>query len=193
LCAAAVQVLVLSSNRLFYQEVLMFSHQEEMLSDYLTVHTHTGFNLTATPGHYIWVRTHNQAALQMLPMSSLKVGDQLMAVNATHLTMQPATVVAVTKSRQAGLYKPHTMSGSTIVDNLAALTFTSSILPSLFLHKVLMVPVWLLHLTVPDFVLDAINAIAFRLYFSDAIQATLLNLAWLNEAIRVLPVPTACA
>jgi hypothetical protein len=110
-----MQVLVQSSGRTFFEEVLMFSHQEPHAhSTYITLHTDKGSNLTATLGHYAWVKKQGGSALQITPVMDVGIGDVLMVLADTQVTafgaaptntdaLRSATVRAITLSMQAGL------------------------------------------------------------------------------------------
>ena len=148
----------------------MFSHQEATAGNYLTLHTSNNHSISATKDHYLWAIKRGSAVIDISRARDLVVGDSLLVLNeheaANNSAMQPDVIVAVTCSQQIGLFNPHTMSGSIIVNQVAALTFTCTIPPSIALHRALMQPVQILHYLLPDIVIAVVNKAAIDFHFA---------------------------
>ena len=148
----------------------MFSHKQvASVNDYMTVHTEGNVSITATDGHYIWVAKKGHLPLIIIAVAQVELGDAVMVTTGSqplsNWPWQLEAVIAITCSTQVGLYNPHTRSGSIVVDNVSALTFTSSIPASLGLHKALMAPVQGLHMLLPDTMLTIINDVLMSILF----------------------------
>ncbi len=153
-----------------FEEVLMFSHKEvASVNDYMTVHTQGNRSITANDGHYIWVAKKCHLPLVITAVAQVELGDVVMVTTGSqplsNWPWQLEAVTAITRSMQVGLYNPHTRSGSIVVDNVSALTFTSSIPASLGLHQALMAPVQGLHMLLPDTRLILINDVLMSVFF----------------------------
>lgn len=152
-----------------YETVLMFSHKAASVSSmFYTIRTAGNHSITATAGHYLWVVNTGSTVPHIVAAANIVVGDHLLVaaavqdhVFAEHLEQ----VTAVSKSTQQGLFNPHTQSGSIVVDNIAALTFTTSIPASLTVHSALMAPIQLLHCILPATTLTTINNMVLASYF----------------------------
>ena len=77
----------------------------------------------------------------------------------------PTKIIDIQLSMQQGLYNPHTMSGTIVVDRFAAATFTETIPPSFLVHRVLIMPALLLYVALPAFVADWLNSICLAVHF----------------------------
>ena len=157
----------------------MFSHQEATASSYLTLHTSSNHSISATEDHYLWAIRRGSAAIKISCARDLVTGDSLLVLNeheaANNTALQSDVIVAITCSQQLGLFNPHTMSGSIIVNQIAALTFTRTIAPSIALHRALMQPVQILHYLLPDPAIAVLNKAAVYCYF--AIMSAITALA----------------
>lgn len=102
-----------------YSSVYMFSHKEQnSVNDFVRVSTSNGHVITASPGHYIIVNGKMKAA------GSIVGGDKLMTESGED------KVVGVENVRKQGLYNPHTVAGSIVVDGVLASDVTTAVKPS---------------------------------------------------------------
>ena len=170
-CHACLQVATTqSSGEIVFQDVFMFSHQspdETARFDVLTLEN--GQELMATVGHYIWatpllpsglirpsVSFQQDAAI--VAMGKLKPGDFVWVAPQASGLLVPISVKAKSYQIGRGLYNPHTASGTILVNDVAALTFTTMIPPSLKLHAALTTPTFLLYQVFPSWLSSALNA-----------------------------------
>ena len=148
----------------------MFSHQEATASNYLTLHTSNNHSISATVGHYLWAIRRGSAVVKISCARDLAAGDSLLVLDrheaANNTALQSDVIVAITCSQQLGMFNPHTMSGSIIVNQIAALTFTHTIPPSIALHRALMQPVQVLHYLIPDSIIVVLNKAPIHCYFA---------------------------
>lgn len=137
-----MQVLIMAADgHLAFQEVFMFSHRApQAVSSFVTLRTGSGREISASAGHYIWSATEcSTAAMSLRRAADVAVGHFVMAVNGTHHAA-PTRVVSKATSHQAGLFNPHTQSGSIVVNGVAASVFTDTLPPSLIVHHVVAAP-----------------------------------------------------
>jgi len=109
-----------------YSQVYFFGHRDAhaQLRDFVQVMLESGAKMTATKGHFVWANS------QWKDIDHVKVGDVMMQVMQGAAT--ESKVVAVEKSiSKQGLYNPHTMEGSIVVDNVLASSYTNVISPRL--------------------------------------------------------------
>lgn len=134
-----------------YEEVFMFSHRTpSAVSTFITLVTDSGNHVTTTPGHYVWVamgvRKSNTWSGQPVRVEDIKVGDCLLKLDDAVAQVSLACVVGKTEQLGTGLYNPHTVSGSIVVNGIVALTFTDTLPPSLLIHSIVTAPARLLYL-----------------------------------------------
>lgn len=72
--------------------------------------------LLLSPGHYLWVNGRLAAA------STVVAGDALIAADGTR-----AVVTGVSRIVASGLFNPHTLGGSLVVDGLAVSCYTTAV------------------------------------------------------------------
>ena len=144
-----MQVLTLSSDgALVFEEIFMFSHRQHLpYAKFVTLQTQTGLNISATPGHYIWIINDtleksgaSMPSLVLKRAGDIAIGDRLAQITAFRLAVEPAHVVNIVVSFQQGLYNPHTASGTIVVNSLAATTFTDFLPPYTHMHALMTVP-----------------------------------------------------
>ena len=76
----------------------------------------------------------------MVTMAALKEGDFLWEAAMSQGLVLPSKIVSLKTEIGQGLYNPHTLSGSMIVNNITATTFTSFLPKSPLLHHLLIAP-----------------------------------------------------
>lgn len=164
---SALQVLVSGLNaRARYESIFMFSHRSAtQLSDFLVLQTANNISLTVSPGHYLLI----SEGKALIRAADAKLGDYVWTMPESQpgadLKLMPSRLVSIMPSAQEGLYNPHTFSGTIIVNQVAAATFTDTIPPSLSAHLVLTIPALLLYMVVPSFVADLLNNAILALHF----------------------------
>ncbi len=146
------------NGQAYFEKVFMFSHRNaQKISEYLTLHTASNRSLTITPGHYLFV--NKDKALKRA--ADAKPGDYIWTTSESHPDtspfLMPTEIVSIQPSMQKGLYNPHTFSGTIIVNNVAATTFTDTIPPSFQAHTMLTLPAVFLFTILPSFVADWLN------------------------------------
>ena len=157
--------------RLCFQDVFMFSHQSpDKIARFDVLTLENGQELMATVGHYIWatpllpsglvrpslVSFQQDAAI--VAMGELKLGDFVWVAPQPSRLLVPMSVKAKSSQIGRGPYNPHTASGTILVNDVAALTFTTMIPPSLKLHAALTTPAFLLYQVFPSWLSSALNA-----------------------------------
>lgn len=157
----------------------MFSHRSaHQLSDFLELQTTNNMSLAVTPGHYLLVGEGRD----LIRAADVHVGDCVWTLpesqpDAAHQLL-PSKLVSILPSKQKGLYNPHTLSGTIIVNQVAAATFTDTIPPSFSAHSMLTAPAMVLYMLVPSFVADWLNnAILAMLHGSKPVGLTALAAA----------------
>jgi hypothetical protein len=114
---------------LFFDEIYMFGHKDAApLSTFVQLAT-AGGALRLTPDHHVFV-TRAGARLE-LPASAAQVGDLVHVVGADGAAKLQA-VVAKSLTAGRGLFNPYTLSGSIVVDGVAASCHSSSFLDGAF-------------------------------------------------------------
>ncbi len=100
-----------------FSPVYTFSHRDETaVSRHLQINLRSGAQLTLTPGHFVYSNDRVVAA------SDLSVGDYLKSAEGGLDTVRHISLVTAT-----GLYNPHTISGTIIVDGILCSTYTNAI------------------------------------------------------------------
>lgn len=98
-----------------------------------------------------------------------KLGDLVWTLPESQLgassLLMPTKLVDIESSMQRGLYNPHTFSGTIIVNQVAAATFTDAIAPSFRAHRILTLPAMLLHMVLPSHVADWLNNVLLAVHF----------------------------
>ncbi len=149
-----------------YEEISMFSHRNaQQLSTFLVLRTANNMTLTLSPGHYLFVN----GGSKLLRAGDTRIGDLVWTLpesrpGASPL-LAPTKVVDIQSSMQEGLYNPHTISGTIIVNQLAAATFTDTIPPSFLVHYMLTLPAITLNMVLPSFVADWLNNLVLAVHF----------------------------
>ena len=166
----------------------MFSHRNaEQLSTFLVLSTANNMTLTVSPGHYLFVN----GGSNLLRAADAKIGDLVWTLPESQpgigSVLVPTKLVDIQSSMQQGLYNPHTISGTIIVNQLAAATFTETIPPSFLVHYMLTFPAILLHTVLPLFVADWLNGIVLAVHFGSkpTILAVLGAISKCNGPIMV--------
>ncbi|KAK9868011.1 hypothetical protein WJX84_004571 [Apatococcus fuscideae] len=147
------QVMTLTTaGNLEFQEVFMFTHKSPEMAQHLTIQTDNGQTISLTPDHYILVSNSavgiaSIGASKVLPAADVKVGDKLITINGAKLEW--GIVQSISHGFEEGLYNPHTSAGTILVNNVAALTFPSSLPPYIAAHTVATFPAKVLYNLIP--------------------------------------------
>ena len=159
------------------ETIFMFSHQAATAyNQFVSITTSTNDTISATAGHYLPVsKTSFSTFSDAKPVraADVGIGDTLWRLTGT--IMQPVRVKSVTHLGMTGLYNPHTPSGTIVVDNLAAFTFTDSILPSLTAHRLATFVPYAMYIVSEALGLQAFtspfNSLLLHLYHDNALSA----------------------
>jgi len=104
-----------------FSRVFMFSHKDQYaMTTFVSLHTESGLSLTLSPGHLIPVGSGN-----LVRADNVKVGD----IVSTNSRIDDA-VTRISRVRAQGLFNPHTLSGSILVNGILTSCYTSEVLPS---------------------------------------------------------------
>ena len=139
----------------------MFSHQDKFQTTiYVEIVLASGTVILVTPGHYIWATCSSSIRnplfntdAKIRAAQELQSGDYLWEYCKASRTLKRSKIAAINYTKATGRINPHTFSGTIIVDNVAALTFTESLPPSLAYHKATIMPIWIAYniIRVPSF------------------------------------------
>lgn len=80
----------------------------------------------------------------MFKMSELTPGDWLWEVDPSSNALRPVMILSTRILEGRGLYNPHTLSGTMIVNNISALSFTDALPKSSVLQSLLTSPLALI-------------------------------------------------
>lgn len=94
------------------------------------------------------------AAHEYMPM---QVGDDLFELEGSQSVARP--VVEASRTTRAGLFNPHTASGSLVVDGIAASVITDFMPASLALHTAVTMPAQALYHILPTSAAEALNSV----------------------------------
>lgn len=115
------QVLVAGGR---FSPVFMFTHRTAARAaggGYTQLRTAGGLSLTATDGHYV-----QTAGRGLVAAGAVRVGDALVRGGADAAA---DAVVAAGPARARGLYNPHTLDGTLVVDGVVASAYTTALAP----------------------------------------------------------------
>ncbi len=102
-----------------YSDVFMFSHRDAAArSLFVRLVTSARAQVTLTHSHYVYANDKLVAA------GAVRVGDSLVLADGSH-----AKVTTVETVSSKGLYNPHTLDGTIIVDGILTSTYTTSVHP----------------------------------------------------------------
>lgn len=100
-----------------FSPVYAFSHRDgHAISRHVRITLDSGNQLTLTPGHFIQVND------KFVPASQVSVGDYLTSVNGNRETVKHSSMIV-----SEGLYNPHTVSGTVIVNDILCSTYTTAV------------------------------------------------------------------
>ena len=98
------------------------------------------------------------------------VGDLVARTDAESSSLVWARVVGKSESFRSGLYNPHTASGTIVIDDIVATTFTDTLPPSFIVHSIVTMPMRLLFLACKAMgattQCDALNHLVLKAYFT---------------------------
>ena len=99
-----------------------------------------------------------QVKPEVLRAEEIQVGDSVWQVDPSRRKPQRTRVTEITRGPAVGLFNPHTLSGSIVVNDIAALTFTNTLPKSTWVHSLVTAPGALLYWLCPtDGAAEAIN------------------------------------
>ena len=102
---------------------------------------------------------------EILLAEEIQVGDSVWQVDPSSREPQRTTVTQITRGPAVGLFNPHTLSGSIVVNDIAALTFTDTLPKSTWVHSLVTAPGALLYWLCPtNEVAEAINSALLRVF-----------------------------
>lgn len=125
--------------------IYLFSHRTPVIgrggADVVTLETVGGHALTITSGHLVYVAAHAAAtavgspraaapATTLVAASSVAVGDALLTANGSAVAVVSARPWVLPPGADHGLYAPHSVSGSLVVDGLRVSCWTTAVRPS---------------------------------------------------------------
>ena len=106
---------LVSSGR--YESVYVFSHRLPRATDrFIAISTQSGMRIVVTPGHFVYVGD------KLTRARDVRLGDMLPMEDATL-----SRVVRVETVMDTGLFNPHTMSGSIVVNGVKASVYTEGL------------------------------------------------------------------
>jgi hypothetical protein len=110
------------------------SYRPHEYTNFLTIHTSSGYNITATHGHFIFSKTGGTkqtlntatavttlADWNYVTASDLTIGDYLLVSNSrTGSGVVPSRITSIDIASKRGVFNPHTRNGAIIVDGVVA-------------------------------------------------------------------------
>lgn len=130
----------------------MFSHRSpDSVNAFIQVHTSKGATLQLSEGHYIWAQQSAAARAQLITAAQLAPGNLVWATsNNLTVTAHPTAVTRISTNFAMGLYNPHTVSGSIVVNGLSTSTFTNTLPPSPRVHSIVTLPAYIAYQLIPS-------------------------------------------
>lgn len=167
-CMLWVQVLVGGpAGAPHFERIFMWSHRDHnVMASFVEIEMASGPSLHLTPGHYLWAKRAGQSAV-LTRAGDIKPGQFIWRNDAASMGLAATEVTGVGHKMLAGLYNPHTPSGSIIVDGVATSTFTDVLPPSLAAHTAVTLPARLLYQLLPSQIMArALNDALLKVVFS---------------------------
>lgn len=124
--------------------IYLFSHRTPDVgpggADVVTLTTVGGHRLAITPGHLVYSIPRGGGAAAAVSSSprlppvlvaagSVTVGDALVTANGSTVAVSSTRLSVVPRALAAGLYAPHSVSGSLVVDGLRVSCYTTAVHP----------------------------------------------------------------
>ncbi|XP_066295414.1 uncharacterized protein [Branchiostoma lanceolatum] len=111
--------------------VYFFGHAaDDIIAPFVRITTTGGKTLHLSEGHYIYVGRDALKTSALVTARKVKVGDVVQVVDAPDQTPRPEEVTEVKTEIKRGLYCPHTLGGSLVVDGVCVSTYTEMIPPT---------------------------------------------------------------
>lgn len=102
-----------------FSEVYFFTHKEPIGHyEFVKIRAHSGHELRASAGHYIY------ASGALRPASQVRLGDELSLGSG-----ETTTVAEVSEIVATGLFNPQTIQGDIVVDGVVSSTYTTAVEP----------------------------------------------------------------
>jgi len=115
----------------FFDEIYLFGHRDStIMSQFVKIDTASGHSLSLTPDHQLLISSDQAGALKETPAAAVKVGDFVRIVNSQGSFLTAITAASLVKDQ--GLWNPYTLSGTIIVNDVAASCHSSWALDGLF-------------------------------------------------------------
>ncbi|XP_078605015.1 uncharacterized protein LOC144878384 [Branchiostoma floridae x Branchiostoma japonicum] len=112
--------------------VYFFSHAgDDLIAPFVRIETAGGKTLHLSEGHYIYVGKDALKTGALVTAREVTVGDLVHVVDGEDQTPRPEEVTEVTTEIKRGLYCPHTLGGSLVVDGVCVSTYTEMFPPAL--------------------------------------------------------------
>ncbi|KAJ8903046.1 hypothetical protein NDN08_006361 [Rhodosorus marinus] len=113
---AGDRVLVVDGS---FSDVYAFSHRDPVVvSEFIRIESSDGHVIELSPTHYLVTGDELRAA------KDVAKGDQMELANGGS-----SRVVRISRVKKSGLYNPHTLQGTIVVNNVVASTYTQSVHP----------------------------------------------------------------
>lgn len=110
---------VLASENGIYSQVYAFSHRDiRAYSSFVVIRTSSGKSLSLSPGHLLY--------LDGIPKTAGQARVQHSVVTASGAKEQ---IISIERRYKRGLFNPHTLSGTIVVNHILATTWTSALSP----------------------------------------------------------------
>ncbi|KAI8517673.1 gTPase, IMAP member 8 [Branchiostoma belcheri] len=154
-------------------EVFLFSHANpQTYASFLSIQTESSKCIDISEGHFMYILDPKGTGPVLTLAKDVRVGDSVYVVVNANLPPVLDKVVKVERVLLRGLYCPHTLSGTLIVNGVCVSTYTEMLPP--YLAHPLLLPVRCLYRMVPG--------VSKVLNIMDAKQGIPIWLNWLRQA-----------
>lgn len=112
---------------------LFSSYRPSQISSFVRISTESGANITLTPGHFLFAHRGPATEAIRKPLSDWKyllphevsIGDYVPVIrNSESKAMSLSSIIAIENVKDVGVFMPHTMIGSIVVDGVVATELT---------------------------------------------------------------------
>ncbi|XP_019618444.1 PREDICTED: uncharacterized protein LOC109465529 [Branchiostoma belcheri] len=129
-------------------EVFLFGHANpQTCASFLSIQTESGKCIDISEGHFMYILDPKGMCPVLTPAKDVRVGDSVYVVVNASLPTVLDKVVKVEQVLRRGLYCPHTLSGTLVVNGVCVSTYTEMLPP--YLAHPLLLPVRCLYRMVP--------------------------------------------
>ena len=125
----------------------MFSHwHPDAVTTFNRIGTAADTILYASPGHYLFAAQQLDGAAKLVKACELSLGQYVWTLDNTSQTgVVHSRIISLGSELGRGLYNPHTVSGSIVVDGVAVTTFTDTLPASMAAHTAVTLPARILY------------------------------------------------